>query len=136
MGVAMRRLVLVSVVAAALAAVPTTAASPTVRLAIIHWVSGCHVWSSTKKPTARIVVHRGTRLAIRVSCPMDFDFRQTAGPKLKFGPARVYSGTTRTVLFRARGVYRLVGKNVQSSEERGLGTLGADNMLRLTVVVR
>jgi hypothetical protein len=132
----MRRLVLLSLAALAFAAVPTTAASPTARLAIVHWVSGCHVWSSTKKPSARLVVRRGTRLAIRVSCPMDFDFRQVAGPKLAFGPARVYSGTTRIVVFRTQGVYRLVGKNVQSSEEKGLGTLGSDNVLRLTVVAR
>lgn len=132
----MHRRVLVALAAAALAAVPSAAASPTVRLAILHYVRGCHVWSSNKKPDARIVVRRGVRVAIRPNCPMDFDFVQVAGPKLAFGSPRVQAGTTRTVVFRRRGVYRLVAKNVQSSEELGLQTLGKDNRLTLTVVVK
>jgi hypothetical protein len=131
----MRKLLLVVLAAAGLAVGPATA-SPTVRLEILHFVRGCHVWSSNHKAVARLVVHRGTRLAIRPSCPMDFDFRQVAGPKLAFGRPRVYAGTTRTVVFRTRGVYRLVAKNVQSSEEMGLQTLGEDNRLTLTVVVK
>jgi hypothetical protein len=132
----MPRLVTVLLAAVAFAAVPTAAASPTVRLAILHYVRGCHVWSSNNKPDARIVVRRGARVAIRPSCPMDFDFRQVAGPKLTFGSPRVQAGTTRTVVFRKRGVYRLVAKNVQSSEELGLQTLGKDNRLTLTIVVK
>jgi hypothetical protein len=132
----MRRLVLIVVVAATLAPVGPAAAVPTIRLAILHYWNGCHVWSSNNKPNTRIVVRRGTRVAIRPNCPMDFDIRQVAGPKLAFGSERVYAGTTRTVLFRRRGIYRLVVKNVQSSEEQGLETLGPDNRLTLTVVVK
>jgi hypothetical protein len=132
----MHRLVLLAVVAAMLAPVGSAAGSRTVRLTILHYLNGCHVWSSNNKPAARIVVRRGTRVVIRSSCPMDFDFRQVAGPKLAFGSERVYAGTTRTVVFRRRGIYRLVAKNVQSSEEQGLETLGPDNGLTLTVVVK
>lgn len=57
-------------------------------------------------------------------------------PRLALGSARVSSGTTRTVVFRKAGVYRLVARNVQSSEEVGLQELGDDNTLRLTVRVR
>ena len=39
-------------------------------------------------------------------------------------------------MFRKAGVYRLTAKNVQSSAEVGLQTLGPDNTLTLTVVVR
>jgi len=115
------------------------AVSPTVRLTIVHTVSGCHVWqigSKAPSPSARIVVKRGTRLQIRASCPMDFDFRQVSGPALALGAKRTYAGTTRTIVFRRAGVYRLAATNVQSSVERGLETLGPDNGLLLTVVVR
>ena len=132
----MRRLVLLTVLAAMLAPVGSAAASPTIRLAILHYWRGCHVWSSNYKPDARIVVRRGTRLVIRPNCPMDFDVRQVAGPKLAFGSERVSAGTTRMVVFRKRGIYRLVAKNVQSSEEQGLETVGPDNRLTLTVVVK
>ena len=114
------------------------AASPTVRLTILHYVRGCHVWqlnAQTLGPATTLTVKRGTRVEIRPSCPMDFDFRQLSGPKLALGPARTYAGTTRTIVFAKRGVYKLGAVNVQSSTDRGLVTLGADNGLTLTVRV-
>ena len=67
---------------------------------------------------------------------MDFDLKQTAGPRLALGGSRLYTGTTRTLVFRKPGLYRLVATNVQTSEEAGLQTLGEDNTLRLIVRVR
>jgi len=67
---------------------------------------------------------------------MDFDVAQVAGPRLGLGPPRLYAGTTRAIVFRKAGVYRLTAKNVQSSEQQGLQTLGPDNGLTLTVIVR
>ena len=64
---------------------------------------------------------------------MSFDLVQTAGPRLALGNPRFAAGTTRTIVFRKAGVYRLVAKNVETSEEMGLQTLGPDNVLRLTV---
>ena len=58
---------------------------------------------------------------------MDFDLKQTAGPKLAIGGTRLYTGTTRTIVFRKVGLYKLVAKNVQTSDEVGLETLGEDN---------
>jgi hypothetical protein len=125
--------------ALALAATGGTAiASPTFRLAILHTVQGCHVWVTDKVlgPSAKIVVERGTQLVIRPKCPMDFDFRQTAGPKLSLGNPRTVRGATRTIVFRKPGVYKLRVKNVQTPQEVGLQVLGRPNLLRLTVVVR
>lgn len=132
----MRKLLLVSTAAALLAAAPS-AASPKIRLAIVHYLRGCHVWSraSVVGPTARLTMTHGTKLVIRVSCPMDFDFFQTAGPPLDLGDRRTHAGTTRTIVFRKPGLYKLVAKNVQSSEEQGLQTLGPDNTLTLAVRV-
>jgi hypothetical protein len=40
------------------------------------------------------------------------------------------------LVFKKAGVYKLMAMNVQSSEEMGLQTLGADNMPVLIVRVR
>lgn len=133
---------LVLLVGAAVTAVPIAIAStqaPTLALSIVHVVRNCHVWatgSKTRGPVTTIFVKRGTRLKLRASCPMDFELRQTAGPKLALGGSRLYTGTTRTLVFRKAGLYKLVAKNVQTSAEIGLQTLGEDNFLKLKVRVR
>jgi hypothetical protein len=109
--------------------------SPTVRVSIVHFFRGCHVWSLGQKPSARIAIKLGTKLAIRDSCPMDFDFAQLGGPKLELGDPLTHQGTVRTIVFPRRGRYTLQATNVQSSADQGLQTLGTDNVLKLTVVV-
>ena len=138
----MRRRYLVLIVAVlALLPVPSGGATPTksVRLAIAHVVSHCHVWRTTRSllgPTLKLTVQRGDRVVIRPDCPMDFDFAQTKGPRLALGDPRTYAGTSRTFTFRRPGVYRLTTTNVQTPEERGLTVLGSSNTLTLTVVVK
>ncbi len=136
-----RSIVLGLLIGFALLAIPlgtAAAASPTVRLSILHTVHGCHVWVSTKVlgPATKITVKPGTRLVIRPNCPMDFDFAQVAGPRLALGDPRTVRGTARTIVFSKRGVYRIAVRNVQTPAEVGLQTLGPDNVLTLTVVVR
>ena len=117
----------------------TAAASPTVRLVIAHVVQHCHIWRTSTKtlgPATKIAVRPGTRLVIRSDCPMDFDFAQTKGPKLSLGNARTFAGSSRVIIFRKPGVYRLTARNVQTPEERNLITLGETNTLTLTVVVK
>ena len=114
-------------------------ASPTVRLGISHVVSHCHVWHTATKTlgaSTKITVKPGTRLVIRSDCPMDFDFAQTKGPRLALGSARTYAGSTRVIIFRKAGIYKLTATNVQTPEERGLVVLGEANTLTLNVVVR
>lgn len=115
------------------------AASPTFRLAIAHVVSHCHVWKTSTKllgASTKITVKPGTRLVIRSDCPMDFDFAQTGGPRLPLGSARTFAGSSRVIILRKAGTYRLTATNVQTPEERGLIVLGEANTLKLTVVVR
>jgi hypothetical protein len=135
----MRRLLLLAVASAALVAAPAALASPTVRLAIIHAMHGCHIWGTAdSRPlgaTRTIVVARGTKLEIRVSCPMSFAVVQTSGPKLALA-SPWQTGTARTLVFAKPGLYRLRATNLQTSEELGLQTLGPDNVLSLTVRVR
>jgi len=107
-------------------------------MSIVHYVRGCHVWKLTGLRGAKttVTVKRGTRVQIRLTCPMDFDFRQLRGPRLALGNPRTTTGTSRTIVFRKAGTYVLTATNVQSSAEKGLQTLGADNVLTLTVVAR
>ena len=114
------------------------ASTPTFRMSIVHYVRGCHVWKAIDLRGAKttVTVKRGTRVQIRLSCPMDFEFRQLRGPRLALGNPRTSAGTSRTIVFRRAGTYVLIATNVQSSAEQGLQTLGADNVLSLTVVAR
>jgi hypothetical protein len=132
------------VVLAALAAVlapggVAVAASPTLRASLIHTLRGCHVWSVDGKAPAvdaKVTVARGTRLTMRVTCPMDFEVTQARGAALPLGPALFQAGTSRTIVFRRPGTYRLRARNLQTPEQAGLQTLGPDNTPTLTVVVR
>jgi hypothetical protein len=137
----MRKLLLLLGVCVALAAVPTAlAASPTVRLSLIHALRGCHLWATADgSPFGAshvVLLKPGGKIQIRVSCPMAFNVTQLAGPKIALGVAPWQTGTTHTLVFKKAGVYKLMAMNVQSSEEMGLQTLGADNMPVLIVRVR
>ena len=139
----MKRKWLVLALATIVLFVPTpgsaAVASATVRLVISHVFENCHVWTIATRElgaSAKIVVKRGTKVVIRSDCPMDFDFVQTKGPRLALSDPRTYAGSSRTIVFRKAGVYRLTATNVQTPEERGLTTLGDPNTLSLTVVVK
>jgi hypothetical protein len=111
----------------------------TVSMSIVHVVRGCHVWALGPKqlgPISTVTVKAGTRVKLRIDCPMDFELTQVAGPRLALGNRRFYTGSTRVIVFRKIGVYKLVAKNLQTSDEVGLETLGEDNTPRLTVRVR
>jgi hypothetical protein len=108
-------------------------------LAITHNVHGCHVWQAgarTVGPSTKLTLAPGANVQIRVSCPMDFTVTELRGPRLALGDPVFHSGTVRTIRFARRGVYVLEARNVQSSTQQGLQTLGPDNALRLTVTVR
>ncbi len=136
----MKKLALIALLAAVVAIAPAAAASPTIRLTIIHVVQGCHVWGTNdSQPLGakrKLTLGRGAKLVIRDNCTMSFDFSQVAGPKLKLGDPRIYPGTTRTIVFRKAGLYKLRAKNTDSSADMGLQTLGPDNTLVLTVRVK
>jgi hypothetical protein len=109
-------------------------------LSIVHVMQGCHVWATNDgRPlgaTRTMSVAAGSRVSIRISCPMDFDVVETAGPKLELGDSRWHTGTAHTLVFKRRGVYRLEATNVQSPEEVGLQVMGTVNVLHLVVRVR
>jgi hypothetical protein len=115
------------------------APSKTVQLTIIHTVRGCHVWQAAAHSlgaSAKVTVPRGGKVSVRVSCPMDFTLRQVSGPPIALGDPTLHTGTLRTFAFPRKGVYVLRATNIQSSQEMGMQTLGADNALTLIVTVR
>ena len=136
----MKKLVVIAILGTVAALAPAAAASPTVRMTIVHFFQGCHVWGTNDSralgPTRRLTLVHGAKIVIRDNCPMSFDFRQVAGPKLALGNPRTYPGTTRTIVFRKVGLYRIKAVNVESSADKGLETLGPDNTLRLIVRVK
>ena len=136
----MRKIALLAALASALVVIPAATASPTIRLAIIHVMRGCHVWATQSGTelgaTRTFTVKAGTRIEIRMNCPMAFDVTQIAGPKLSLGDPRWEPGTSHVLVFKARGVYRLRAVNVQTPQDLGLETLGPDNHPTLTIRVR
>jgi len=136
----MRKLALLVTIAAGFVLVPAAVASPTVRLTLIHVMRGCHVWGNVdSQPLGAVdtvLVKRGARIEIRVSCPMAFDVKQVAGPKLALGNPRWQTGTTHALVFKKVGVYKLKAFNVQTSQELNLETLGPDSTPLLIVRVR
>ena len=109
-------------------------------LSLIHVMSGCHVWGTADGvplgANRTIVTHVGARVQIRISCPMDFDVAQIAGPKVAIGDPRWHTGTQHVLVFKKRGVYVFTATNVQTPEEVGLQTMGVPNTPKLTVKVR
>ena len=135
----MKRALLCLAIGAGLAGAPSVAAAPTVRLAIVHALHGCHIWATSDSqplgPSRTILLQRGDRLAIRVNCPMSFNVVQLAGPKVA-APTVWQPGTSHVLTFAKRGIYRFQATSTMTSEELGLQTLGPDNVLALTVRVR
>jgi hypothetical protein len=135
-----RKLLICLVAGVALAVIPAAAASPTVRLTLIHVMRGCHMWANAdSRPFGAkhtLLLKHGSKIEVRVSCPMAFDVTQVAGPKLRSGLGRWETGTTHTLVFTKVGVYRFKAVNVQTSDEMNLETLGLDATPLLTVRVR
>ncbi len=114
-----------------------TARSKAVQLTIVHQLRGCHEWTDGKRtaPGVRLIVERGTRLAILNADLDTHKLVQLAGPKLRLGPALRMS--SRLVLrFRQPGVYRFMTEKVETPGRMDVKTVGPDHVLGLTVVVR
>jgi hypothetical protein len=110
------------------------ARSPTV-LEIKHFFRGCHVFSKNEQPAVNLRLRKGDRIRLVDHDVMDFDVTQTAGPRVPLADPRLRRSEIRLLAFRKAGLYRFEGRNVQTSEELGLQTLGPDNTLRIVVRV-
>jgi plastocyanin len=150
--------VLAGVVAGVASAPVSAAGSATApsTLVIRHQVRGCHSWSlggGAYKPSQTVSIHRGGSLSITNNDVMPHKLVETSGPavtitRLKAGMpgvmglkgtfppammARMNSAAKLT--FRTPGVYKFTTKPGEDYMS-GMKTIGADNVLRLTVTVR
>ena len=115
-----------------------TVAAARIALEITHAVRGCHQWGRGQEKFGaayKATIRTGGRVDVRESEQMIFDIAQTAGPAMSFGD-QIVPGQTRSWVFRRAGTYRVKLVNVEKSTDVGLQSLGEDNVLTLTVVVR
>ena len=129
----------VAIAAGALAA--SALASPTTTIVIRHQVHGCHAWAvgaSAFKPSQSVRVARGTTFALTNDDVMPHTLVQLSGPRVSLGQPKLghMGASTRFTLLRP-GTYRFGTK--AGEDYPGMGepeTIGKDNVLRLTVVVK
>lgn len=132
---------LVTFAAIAALAVPPALAAPSAAgnasFMIIHVRKGCHVWVAgrTASPTSKVTLARGGTIS--------FLNRDTDGQRLVelAGPAKLRlpalgRNSRATVTFPKAGVYKLGTKIFEVKGMPELETVGPDNVLRMTVVVR
>jgi hypothetical protein len=121
--------------AAGLAVGQAGAARPPTVLEIKHFVRGCHVFVTNEKAGITLRLRKGDRIRLVDHDVMNFDITQTAGPRIPLGDPRLRRSEARVLAFRKAGLYRFEAKNVETSEELGMQTLGPDNTLRIVVRV-
>ena len=123
---------------AALFAGSAFASSPQSTLTIRHQTRGCHAWSFNGGPykaSLKITLARGTTLKVVDNDVMPHKLIQLAGPKAKLvSPAMRHMSAQAKVVFAKKGTYRFTTKPGQDYI-KGIKTIGADNVLRVTVVV-
>ena len=114
------------------------ASSPQSTLTIRHQTRGCHAWSFNGGPykaSLKITVARGTILKVVDNDVMPHKLIQLAGPKAKLvSPAMRRMSAQAKVVFAKKGTYKFTTKPGEDYI-KGVKTIGADNALRLTVVV-
>ena len=114
------------------------ASSPQPTLTIRHQMRGCHAWSfdgGAYKASLKIKLARGTTLKVLDNDVMPHKLIQLAGPKARLvAPAMNHMSAQAKVIFAKKGTYTF---KTRAGEDymKGMKTVGADNVLRLTVVV-
>ncbi len=101
---------------------------------------GCHAWSfqgGAYRASVSVNLARSTTLAVVDNDVMPHTFVQVSGPKATIArPAMTHMSATATVVFPKAGVYRFTMKAGEDYTWAGSPkTIGADNVLRLTVTV-
>ncbi|HEX4930939.1 MAG TPA: hypothetical protein VFV62_09530 [Gaiellaceae bacterium] len=112
-------------------------ATPTKSLTIIHVQKGCHVFSGPTGKAAKVTlsIARGGSVTIRNQDIDGHKLVQTRGSvKLRL---RALKMNDRAVLtFKKVGVYTFTTKSFELEGMPEMETMGMDNILRLTVVVK
>jgi len=138
---------------ASAAALASGGASKHATLAIRHQLRGCHAWSvngGAYKASQTVVIHRGGWVSVTNNDVMPHKLVETSGPAVAFsrltagtgmGLKRTFApamlgrmGAAAKISFSRAGVYEFTTKPGEDYM-KGMKTIGADNVLKLTVVV-
>jgi plastocyanin len=126
------------VVAAALAGA-AAAAPPSVQVLIRHETKGCHAWSVDNGAFAakqKLTAAPGTTITFTDNDVMPHRLVQLAGPKATLRTPNMHTmSATASVKLLAPGTY-VFGTKAGEDYFKGVKTVGPDNVLRLTVVVK
>jgi plastocyanin len=127
-----------AVVAATASAV--TAKSPSsAKILIRHQTRGCHAWSLNSgayRAVLGVTLARGGTITFVDNDVMSHKLIKTSGPAVKFvGNAKMSKvGALMKAVFSKAGTYRFT-TTAGEDYMKGIKTVGADNVLRLTVKV-
>ena len=109
-------------------------------ITIRHKMRGCHAWSFASGPykaTLKIRVDRDATLRFVNNDVMPHKLVQLAGPKTGIAKANMnHVGAVAVLMFPRAGVYKFGTKAGEDYKGMEPKTIGEDNVLRLTVVVR
>jgi plastocyanin len=138
----MRRLLaLLAIGAATVTAASAAAAPPSVQVLIRHQTRGCHAWAVNNnafKPTQLVKVAPGTVFTFTDNDVMPHTLVQLSGPKLTLHGAFMHTmGARATTKFLHKGTYVFKTKAGEDYPNMHMGeTIGEDNVLKLTVIVK
>ena len=122
-----------------MAAAPATAVPNTASISINHVMHGCHTLvvngAMPGAPSATVHLAAGGMLRLRNNDVMPHQLVQVGGPQAALVTAAMnHMGAQSTVTFPAAGTYSLTTKAGEDYAS-GITTTGADNTLRIKVVV-
>jgi hypothetical protein len=111
-------------------------------ITIRHQMRGCHTWSFANGPykaALKIQVDRDATLRFVNNDVMPHKLVQLAGPKaMLMKPNMNHMSAVAVLMFPGKGTYKFTTKAGEDYPMGGMKmkTIGKDNVLRLTVVVR
>jgi hypothetical protein len=141
----LKRISLLLALAAALvlaAAAPSgAAASGHASLLIRHQMKGCHTWSvngGAFKASQSVVLRRGSWLSVTNNDVMPHTLVLTGGPAVRIAhPTLGHMAASLRFTLARPGVYHFTTKAGEDYPAMaGMKTIGEDNVLKLTVVVK
>jgi hypothetical protein len=130
---------LTALVAAFVVAAGAAASNPAATVTIRHQMRGCHAWSvngNAFKAAHAAALHRGQAILFSNFDVMPQQLVQKSGPakiRLPFAGMMNRAHTSIAALFPKAGAYTFTTK--AGEDYMPMKTIGADNVLRLTVTV-
>jgi plastocyanin len=132
--------VCLGVMAAAMIFASVASAHAPQTITIRHQMRGCHMWSFTNGPykaSLKIKVDRDATLRFVNDDVMPHKLVQLAGPRSAIAKANMNRiGAVAVLMFPGKGVYKFTTRPGEDYKGMAMKTIGKDNVLRLTVVVK